>query len=68
MITSAMIEALRGQPLPAAARAVGVSATTFKRACRRLGIRRWGFRRGPGRRRLGGESLMERSGDAAAPI
>ena len=53
VITSAMIEALRGQPLPAAARAVGVSATTFKRACRRLGIRRWGFRRGPGRRRGG---------------
>ena len=56
VITSAMIEALRGQPLPAAARAVGVSATSFKRACRQLGIRRWGFRRGPGRRRCGQET------------
>ena len=46
VITSSMIEALRGQPLPAAARAVGVSATSFKRACRRLGLRRWGIRWG----------------------
>ena len=53
VITPAMIEAPRGQPLPAAARAVGVSATSFKRACRQLGIRRWGYRRGPGRRRGG---------------
>ena len=54
VITSAMIEALRG--LPAATRTVGVSATSFKRACRRLEIRRWGYRRGPGRRRGQGAS------------
>ena len=68
VLTPAILAALQGQPLPAAARSVGMSATAFKRACRRLGTRRWGFRRGPGRRRLGGESLMERSGDAAAPV
>ena len=56
VITSAMIKALMGKPLPAAARAVGVSATSFKRACRQLGIRRWGYRRGPGRRRGGQDS------------
>ena len=68
VLTPTILAALQGQPLPAAARSVGMSATAFKRACRRLGTRRWGFRRGPGRRRLGGESLMERSGDAAAPV
>ena len=56
VITSAMIKALMGKPLPAAARAVGVSATSFKRACRQLGIRRWGYRRGPGRHRGGQDS------------
>ena len=68
ILTPAILAALQGQPLPAAARAVGMSATAFKRACRRLGIRRWGFRRGPGRRRLGGGSLGERSDDAATPV
>ena len=68
VLTPAILAALQGQPLPAAARAVGMSVTAFKRACRRLGIRRWGFRRGPGRRRLGGGSLGERSDDAATPV
>ena len=49
VFTPALLDTLRGRPLPAAARAVGVSVTAFKRACRRLGIRRWGFRRGPAR-------------------
>ena len=68
VLTPTILSALQGQPLPAAARSVGMSATAFKRACRRLGIRRWGFRRGPGRRRLGGESLMERSDDVATQV
>ena len=68
VLTPAILAALQGQPLPAAARAVGMSVTAFKRACRRLGVRRWGFRRGPGRRRLGGGSLGERSDDAATPV
>ena len=44
-----LLESLRGLPLPRAAQAVGVSATAFKKACRKLGIPRWGYRRGPGK-------------------
>ena len=51
VFTPALLEDLRGQPLPAAARSIGVSATAFTRACRRLGLRRWPFRRGPARSR-----------------
>ena len=49
LITTELLAALRGLPLPRAARAVGISATAFKRACRRLGLRRWDYKRGPGR-------------------
>ena len=49
VLTCGLIHSLRGQPLPLAARAVGVSATSFKRACRKLGIDRWEYTRGPGR-------------------
>ena len=35
-----------------ASEAFGVSRTAFKQACRRLGIKRWPFRRGPQRRRF----------------
>ena len=49
VVTRALLDALRGRPLPAAARAAGVSATSFKRACRQLGVRRWNFRRGKAR-------------------
>ena len=48
-ITLQLLDTLRGLSLPHAARVVGVSATAFKRACRRLGVLRWDFRRGPGR-------------------
>ena len=54
LLTSDTLAALRGLPLPQAARAVGLSATAFKRACRRLGVRRWDYKRGPGRRNCGG--------------
>ena len=49
VLTHDLLRALRGQPLPLAARAVGVSATSFKRACRRLGVGRWEYTRGPAR-------------------
>jgi hypothetical protein len=58
LITPQLVAGLRGLPLPQAARAVGVSATAFKKACRKLGIDRWEFKRGPGR---------ARRRDAAAP-
>ena len=44
-----LLNALRGLSLPIAARTVGISATAFKKACRRLGLTRWQYRRGPGR-------------------
>ena len=49
VVTLEVLKCLEGYPLPHAARAVGISSTAFKRACRRLGVRRWGYRRGPGR-------------------
>ena len=52
VVTPALLDALRGRPLPAAARAIGLSATAFKRACRRLGVARWAFHRGVGRKLL----------------
>ena len=54
VVTSALVHSLRGLPLPQAARAVGLSATAFKRACRRLGVARWDYTRGPGRPEAGG--------------
>ena len=44
-----LLDSLRGLSLPLAASTVGVSATAFKKACRRLGVTRWDYRRGPGR-------------------
>ena len=56
VITTAVIDSLRGLPVPHAARSIGVSVTAFKRACRRLGVNRWQYARGPGRR-AGGRLL-----------
>ena len=54
VISLEQLDSLRGLPLPLAASTVGISATAFKRACRRLGVTRWQYRRGPGRARKGG--------------
>jgi hypothetical protein len=58
-VTPELLGTLRSLPLPRAAAAAGVSATAFKKACRRLGVRRWGYTRGPAKRGL-------REGSAAA--
>ena len=50
VVTPDMLQGLRGLQLREAARAVGVSVTAFKRACRRLGLRRWTYKRGPAAR------------------
>ena len=70
-LTTEALRSLRGLPLPQAARAVGVSATAFKRACRRLGVQRWDYTRGPGRRTSRGPNdssrrRLEYAGVAAA--
>ena len=49
VITCALLQALRDLPMPGAAKSLGVSVTSLKKACRRLGIRRWAYRCGPGR-------------------
>ena len=48
-LTAERLLSLQTLPLPLAARAVGLSATAFKRACRRLGVQRWAYTRGPAR-------------------
>jgi hypothetical protein len=50
VFTRELIAALHGQPLPRAASTVGISTTAFKKACRRLGVARWDYKRGRGRR------------------
>ena len=45
VITSAVISTLRDLPLQEAAQTLGISATAFKRACRKLGLKRWAYKR-----------------------
>ena len=56
IITPDVIESLRGLSLPFAARSIGLSITAFKSACRKLGVLRWDYTRGPGRERGGAEA------------
>ena len=46
VLTRELVFALADLPLLRAAAAAGISATSFKRACRRLGVRRWVYKRG----------------------
>ena len=46
VVTRELIAALADLPLNKAAAAAGVSATAFKKACRKLGVRRWAYKRG----------------------
>lgn len=57
-LTPELVTSLRGMPLAQAAQAVGLSATAFKRACRRLGVRRWEYTRGPAKWRSGYSELQ----------
>jgi hypothetical protein len=49
IFTPALLGSLTGLPLPRAAATVGVSMAAFKKACRKFGIARWGYRRGASR-------------------
>ena len=49
VISLELLDSLRGLSLPLAASTVGISATAFKKACRRLGVTRWEYHRGPSR-------------------
>ena len=46
IITPALLQSLPAVPLSQAAHSVGISAYALKRACRRLGMRRWPYTRG----------------------
>jgi hypothetical protein len=57
IVTPELIRDLHGLPLFQAAATIGVSPTAFKKACRRIGITRWAYRRPgrtPGSRRTAG--------------
>ena len=43
-VTLEELTALMHLPLPAAAKRVGLCATTFKKACRRVGVKKWPYR------------------------
>ena len=45
VVTRELVAALAGLSIRQAAAAAGVSVTAFKQACRRLGIRRWAYKR-----------------------
>ena len=45
VITRELVAGLADRPLQQAAAAAGVSATAFKKACRKLGVRRWVYSR-----------------------
>jgi hypothetical protein len=66
LITRELLDGLRGLPLPRAASAVGVSATAFKKACRRLGVARWDYKRGRGRRQISDHSAAIDDAEAIA--
>ena len=44
-VTQETINMLKRLPLPQAAASIGMSATALQRACRKLGVQRWPFRR-----------------------
>lgn len=46
VLTRAILESLFHLPLNEAAKHVGLSNTTFKKACRRFGVMKWPYRRG----------------------
>ena len=50
VLTPSILVALSNMPLCNAAQAVGVSSTAFKKACRKLGVARWNYKRGASKR------------------
>ena len=46
IITLEILKSMEGQPLHLAAQKLGISATAFKNACRKLGIQRWSYKKG----------------------
>ena len=64
IITPALLQSVAGLSLPQAARSIGISATSFKHACRHFGIQRWEYKRGRGKQ----SSTVLKSGEAAATV
>ena len=57
VVTRELVAFLAGLPLCRAAAAAGVCTTSFKKACRKLGVRRWTYRR-----RSKGEGVVDSTG------
>jgi hypothetical protein len=59
LVTRKILEELKHLPIPVAAKKLGLCNTTFKKACRNVGIIKWPFRRG--------QLLNSESGEATPP-
>ena len=65
IITPGLLQSVAGLSLPQAARSFGVSATSFKHACRHFGIQRWEYRRGRGKQ---SSTVLKSGGEAATTV
>ena len=65
IITPALLQSAAGLSLQQAARSFGVSATSFKHACRHFGIQRWEYKRGRGKR---SSPVLKSGGEAIATV
>ncbi|MFN9938450.1 MAG: RWP-RK domain-containing protein, partial [bacterium] len=64
VVTPSLLESLSELPLARAAASLGLNISSFKRACRRLGIPRWRYTRGPSKTPpISGRILPEHSAD-----
>ena len=66
-VTPELVRTLSGMSLTGAAAAAGVSPTAFKKACRKIGIRRWTYRRNDGQARPQRARGEPQSAAAAVP-
>ena len=66
VVTPELVAGLRGMPVQQAADLLGVSATALKKACRKLGIAKWAYRKPP--RSASAAAAAARSQQAVAHI
>jgi hypothetical protein len=66
VVTLGLLDSIRDLPLIQAAAKLGVSPTAFKKACRRLGVSRWAYRRNRDAAASGGRRQRRSASVAAA--